>query len=296
VANGAARFDQPVLIGAGALPASFGDSVSLKRLADAAAAAGKTLPLPQFNGAPTFGPNAFFAARNGLVFSGGLTFNDPDVPYVAFLTDSALDLGPGVFSINPLKRDFLAQFTAYTPTKTVHIENSLPAELDGLGPYFTNDLHFKKLPGTTLLFGGALGPLGGTAAPRIGPLVIGQNGTLNVGGQNAFFVGDGPVTGAGNLLSTGFVGGDIPPPPPPPPPPPVVDPQKPPGISDGTVNGSIDASVGSGDGALDEEMLANKDDDEEKDRKKEKVDIAEAGEDDTVGVVDQKSNTGQMCE
>ena len=288
VANGAARFDQPLLIGQGALPASFGDSVSLKRLAEAAAAAGINLPLPQFNGAPTFGPNAFFAARTGLSFNGGITFNDPDVPYVTFLTDANLDLGPGVFSINPLKQDFLAQFTSYTPGKTVHIENTLPSKLDGLGPYFVNDLHFKKLPGTTLLFGGALGPQGGTAAPGTGPIVIGANGALNVGGQNAFFVSNGPVTGLGNLASTGFVADGAPPVPPVPPVPPTTTT---PGATSGTVAGSIEG--GAGDGFADEQVDER---DKEKDKDKENVDVAAADEGDTDGVVDQKSNTGQMCE
>ncbi|MEI7466078.1 MAG: hypothetical protein WCJ87_12090 [Burkholderiales bacterium] len=285
VANGAASFDQPLLIGQGALPASFGDSVSLKRLAEAAAAAGFKLPLPQFNGAPTFGPNAFFAARTGLSFNGGITFNDPDVPYVTFLTDANLDLGPGVFSINPLKQDFLAQFTSYTPGKTVHIENTLPGKLDGLGPYFVNDLHFKKLPGTTLLFGGALGPQGGTAAPGTRPIVIGANGALNVGGQNAFFVSNGPVTGLGNLLSTGFVSDGAPPPPPPPPPPTTT-----PGATSGTVAGSIEGGVGE----PGTEMVDEKDKEEDKDS--ENVDVAAADDGGTDGVVDQKSNTGQMCE
>ena len=290
VANGAARFDQPLLIGQGALPASFGDSVSLKRLAEAAAGAGTStnLPLPQFNGAPTFGPNAFFAARTGLSFNGGITFNDPDVPYVTFLTDANLDLGPGVFSINPLKQDFLAQFTSYTPGKTVHIENTLPSKLDGLGPYFVNDLHFKKLPGTTLLFGGALGPQGGTAAPGTGPIVIGANGALNVGGQNAFFVSNGPVTGLGNLVSTGFVADGAPPVPPVPPVPPTTTT---PDATSGTVAGSIEG--GAGDGFADEQVDER---DKEKDKDEENVDVAAADEGDTDGVVDQKSNTGQMCE
>ena len=288
VANGAARFDQPILIGQGALPASFGDAVSLKRLADAAAAAGKTLPLPQFNGKPTVGPNAFFAARAGLTFSGGITFDDPDVPYVTFLTDTDLDLGPGVFSINPLKQDFLAQFTSYSPGKTVHIENTLPSQLDGLGPYFTNDLHFKKLPGTTLVFGGALGPQGGTAAPGSGPLIIGANGALNVGGQNAFFVSNGPITGAGNLVSTGFVAVGTPPAPPVPTTPPTA-----PGATSGTVAGSVQGTMQGGEGA---EQVAEQDKEKDKDKDKENVDVADAGEGDTDGVVDHKSNTGQMCE
>ena len=291
VANGAARFETPVFVGNGTLPGSLGDKLSLLRLAEAAATAGITLPLPAFNGSPTSSPNAFFAARLGLEFAGGLTFKDPDVPYVVFLTDTHVDLGPGVASIDPDRQDFLAQFAAYSPGQTVHIENTMPDAPEGNGPYFLNDLNFSKLPGTTLLFGGALGPRGNRATAGDASLVVGANGALDLGHQNAFFLSEGPITGLGNVVSTGLVA----------PASPLLDASTLASTSIETVVGSVQAIAESttvdqlAEPAVDDSAAAG---DEQKDDKKdgESVEIADADGGQRGGVVAHKSNTGQMCQ
>jgi hypothetical protein len=287
VANGVLVFSG---IGIGEVPLSgdFGDAYSLALLAQAAQAAGVSLALPQYNGAPTTGANAIFAARNGITFSDGLTLDDPDVPYVAFLTDGLLDFGPGVLSINPSRQDFLAQFSSYTPGATVHIENVLPSTLDGTGPYFVNDLNFQLLPGTTLLAGGTLTPTG-IGLPHPGPVLIGQNGALNIGHQNAFFVANGAITGAGNVISTGFVA--VAGTPVPPAPPPAPTPSTPDSLSSGTVAGAVLADTANG--AL---MLASQLEDDEEDED-DPGDFEGAASDDQSGSgLGGKSNTGQMCE
>ncbi len=294
VANGVLVFSG---IGIGEVPLSgdFGDAYSLALLAQAAQAAGVSLALPQYNGAPTTGANAIFAARNGITFSDGLTLDDPDVPYVAFLTDGLLDFGPGVLSINPSRQDFLAQFSAYTPGATVHIENLLPSTLDGTGPYFVNDLNFQLLPGTTLLAGGTLTPTG-SGLPHPGPVLIGQNGALNIGHQNAFFVANGAITGAGNVISTGFVavGGT---PVPPPPVPPAPTPSTPDSLSSGTVAGAVLADAANGDlmlaSVLEDDSVLDDDEEDENDPGY----LEEAASNDQSGSgLGGKSNTGQMCE
>ena len=296
VANGVLVFSG---IGIGEVPLSgdFGDAYSLALLAQAAQAAGVSLALPQYNGAPTTGANAIFAARNGLTFSDGLTLDDPDVPYVAFLTDGLLDFGPGVLSINPSRQDFLAQFSSYTPGATVHIENVLPSTLDGTGPYFVNDLNFQLLPGTTLLAGGTLTPTG-SGLPHPGPVLIGQNGALNIGHQNAFFVANGAITGAGNVISTGFVAvGGTPVPPSPVPPAPAPTPSTPDSLSSGTVAGAVLADAANGDlmlaSVLEDDSVLDDDEEDENDPGY----LEEAASNDQSGSgLGGKSNTGQMCE
>ena len=287
VANGVLVFSG---IGIGEVPLSgdLGDAYSLALLAQAAQAAGVSLALPQYNGAPTTGANAIFAARNGITFSDGLTLDDPDVPYVAFLTDGLLDFGPGVLSINPSRQDFLAQFSSYTPGATVHIENVLPSTLDGTGPYFVNDLNFQLLPGTTLLTGGTLTPTG-IGLPHPGPVLIGQNGALNIGHQNAFFVANGAITGVGNVISTGFVA--VAGTPVPPAPPPAPTPSTPDSLSSGTVAGAVLADAANGD-----LMLASVSEDDEEDENDPGNLEDAAGDNQSESGLGGKSNTGQMCE
>jgi hypothetical protein len=279
--GGNVLFAAGVTVGDRPLPDQAGDASAIGSLAAAASAAGVTLPLPMYKGARTNAPNAFFAASGDIKFAEGLSFDDPDVPYAVFKTDGLLDFGPGVRSINPARKDFLAQFTAYTASKTVHIENSLPAALDSSGPYFTNDLHFKKLPGTTLLFGGT-----GTT----GSIVIGANGPLDVGHQNAFFVSTGAVTGAGNLVSAGFAPQSTRPPITPP-----ITPPEQEQVSSGTVGSSIQDDVI----VSNKSMLPTERDDEkdnEKDDEGKTLDLAENTSGRKSSLVSSKSNTGQMCE
>jgi hypothetical protein len=187
-----------------------------------------------------------------------------------------------VRSINPSRQDFLAQFSAYTPGATVHIENVLPTTLDGTGPYFVNDLHFQLLPGTTLLVGGTLTPTG-VGLPHPGPVLIGQHGGLNIGHQNAFFVANGAITGLGNVISTGFVAIGVPPPEP--------TPSTPDSLSSGTVDGAVLADAANGN-----LMLASVLEDDEEDEN-DPGSLEDAASDNQSGSgLGGKSNIGQMCE
>jgi len=202
VTEGSLGFSGPVLIGDLNLPPSEGDALSLQALALARRPDGSRPGLPRFNGVPTSGANAVFEARDGLYFEQGLVFNDPDTPYVAFITDGPLELGPGVASIDPLARDFLAQFTAYSPGKSIFIEATLPAVHSQGGPTFTRAEHFAKLPGTTLIIGNSR--VDDFAAA--GDIFVGRNGTVDIGDQNVLFATGGRVAGVGNIRSTGFIG------------------------------------------------------------------------------------------
>lgn len=202
VSNGTLNIKGFVLIGERNLPNNLGDPLSLLALSRGVRPDGSRIPLPRFNGVVTSGPNAVFRARNGIEFADGLAFDDPDTPYVIFQTDGKLTLGPGVFSEGSIGNEFLAQFAAYTPTATIHVENAMPLVPFTNGPTFTNLDHFSKLPGTTMILGGLLLPSG----PQTGSIVIGLNGKIDIGAQNILFSSRGAIRGAANVLSTGFVG------------------------------------------------------------------------------------------
>ena len=202
VTNGTLKFRGDVLIGERNLPGTEGDVISLLALSRAVRPDGTGIPLPRFNGALTAGPNAVFKARTGIGFDSGLGFVDPDTPYVVFQTDGLLDLGPGVFSESSIGNEFLAQFAAYTPTNRIYVEDKMPLVRALDGPTFTNEDHFSKLPGTTMIIGGSRLPTG----IQSGEILIGQGGSLDIGGQNILFLSRGLITGADQVLSTGFVG------------------------------------------------------------------------------------------
>jgi filamentous hemagglutinin family protein len=278
VMEGSLVFSGPVLIGDLNLPPTEGDSISLQALALARRPDGSAPGLPRFDGAPTTGANAVFQARDGLFFEQGLAFDDPDTPYVAFITDGPLELGPGVSSVNPRRQDFLAQFTAYTKGRPIFVEDSFSHGLSG--PVFTRADHFAKLPGTTLIIGNSR-VNDFTAA---GDITVGRNGSIDIGDQNILFATAGRVTGVGNIRSTGFVGelssvsiteqinqafplpfaGDIRPEPP------------------------VDAGK-SGGGRSGER-------DDDKDEDEDYVDIDDTGEGESSGLVAQRDNSGQMCQ
>lgn len=191
-----------MIVGDRNLPDVFGDRASLLFLSRAVRPDGRGIPLPRFNGTVTSGANAVFRAQNGIAFDGGLAFTDPDTPYVIFMTDGTLDLGPGVFSESSIGNEFLAQFTSFTPGRTIRVEDSSPLVPFTDGPTFTRADHFSKLPGTTML----IGNLGLPLSPHVGSIVVGQNGKVDIGDQNILFTTGGRTSGVGNIVSTGFVG------------------------------------------------------------------------------------------
>jgi len=203
VSGGALAIKGTMIVGERNLPDALGDRLSLLFLSRASRADGGRIPLPRYNGAVTTGPNAIFRAQNGIELAGGLVMLDPDTPYVIFATDGYLELGPGVFSESSIGNEFLAQFTAFSPKAKIHVEDALPPVLFGDGPVFTNRDHFSKLPGTTMILGN-LGP--SFASPHVGGISVGQNGKIDIGHQNILFSTLGGTVGAGNIVSTGFIG------------------------------------------------------------------------------------------
>ena len=268
--NGSLHFNDTVYIGDLNLPPTEGDALSILALSNARRPDGTAPGLPRFNGVPTTGANAIFEARNGISFSSGLGFHDPDTPYVVFRTDGVLDLGDGVFSeYSSGGGDFLAQFTSYTPGATIHVENAMPLVPLSGGPTFTNLEHFSKLPGTTMIIGNA--PAGGDILPTAN-VFIGNNGQLNIGDQNILFVAAGTITGIGNVLSTGFIGElDL-----------VADDIG--GFEIPVINDILTQLV-------DDRQREQDDDDDD-----EYVDVDEEGGDESDQLITQKSDNGQMCQ
>lgn len=245
------------------LPPELGDSVSLLFLSHAVRPDGGTIPLPRYNGVATTGPNAVFRAQNGLVFADGLAFLDPDSPYVVFMTDGTLDLGPGVYGESSIGNEFLAQFSAYSPNAVIHVEDATPLTLFGDGPVFTNRDHFSKLPGTTMI----IGNLGLPVAPHLGGIAIGRNGKIDIGHQNILFSTGGGTTGIGNIVTTGFIG-EV--------------------AARDTLQTVFQTPIVNEFG----------DSEQDDDKKKNKDNVAVDGEEGEGGddLVAQKSNNGQMCE
>jgi hypothetical protein len=284
VTNGFLHFEDSVLIGSLNLPPEDGDAQSLLALSQARRPDGSAPALPRFEGAPTTGANAVFEAKGGIRFDGGLAFDDPDTPYVAFITDGPLDLGPGVASLNPSAVDFLAQFTAYTAVMPIAVEQVRPASVTGVA--FTVSEHFSKWPGTTLIIGNSRID----NSPAAGDITVGSNGTVDIGDQNILFATGGRVSGLSNLRSTGFVGELNP----------VAITEQPTGKLGEEFNQSFplpfagdirpdpvgNAGTDSGDGS------GRRDEDKDEDY----VDIDDSGEGESSGLVAQRDNSGQMCQ
>ena len=272
VANGALRFADQVTVGEFPLPPEFGDPVLLNTLSQVDKFDGTAQSIPRFDGVTSVGPNAVFRARNGLAFDKGMHFTDPDVPYVIFQTDGALSFGPGI-TAGP-HEDFFAQFTTFDPTRDIVIENS-PA--NGPGNFF-NELHFKLLPGTTVL----LGSESLQSGPQAGSIVVGDG--IDIGEQNIAFATRGFSKISPTFKSTGFV--------------------RQLRLVAG-VPTLIDSSVAAVERALEEEFevptvtefnLDSTKDEDQEDEEDEYVEVDGAGAAESDELVSQQSNTGQMCE
>ena len=272
VDNGALRFADQVTVGEFPLPPEFGDPVLLNTLSQVDKFDGTAQSIPRFDGVTSVGPNAVFRARNGLAFDKGMHFTDPDVPYVIFQTDGALSFGPGI-TAGP-HEDFIAQFTTFDPTRDIVIENS-PA--NGPGNFF-NELHFKLLPGTTVLLGSESLQTG----PHQGGIVVGDG--IDIGEQNIAFATRGFSKVSPTFKSTGFV--------------------RQLRLVAG-VPTLIDSSVAAIERALAEEFevptvtefnLDSTEDEGQEDEEDEYVEVDGAGAAESDELVSQQSNTGQMCE
>jgi len=259
VTNGSLAVQGSMIVGDLNLSSDHGDRASLLFLSRARRPDGAGIPLPRFNGAATAGPNAVFRAQNGIEFAGGLVFLDPDTPYVIFMTDGKLDLGPGVYSESSIGNEFLAQFTSFSPQATIHVEDSTPLVPFTNGPTFTNAEHFSKLPGTTMI----VGNLGLPGGPHTGGITIGRNGVIDIGDQNILFSTTGRTVGIGNIRSTGFIGEVI------------------------TRDALRDVFA---------TPLVNEFDEEDRRRSGTYAGAGEEGGDGDDQLIAQKSNTGQMCE
>lgn len=262
VNNGGLHAHGSIYVGSGALPLSEGDALALAALQIAVRPDGTRIGIPQQNGIGPAGPNAVFRAENGISLEQGLWVYDPDTPYVVFQTDGQVNLGEGVgFGADSVGNDILAQFTAYTPTNSISVED-LVAPL-ATGPRFSNEGNFTLLPGTTIIVGSGALPTG----PHLGSIVIGQNGALNIGDQNILFVAGTEIEGIDNIISTGFVGELL------------------------LFLAEDDDIAGFEIPVVDEFNDDGQDDDDDG-----SVDIDGDGEDDSDELVSQQSNNGQMCE
>ena len=87
----------------------------------------------------------------------------------------------------------------YTSNRSIVIEGSLaggiPPLLGSTVTYYTQADHFGRFPGTSLLIGGS---------SFAGPMFIGQNGIVDIGSKNFLGRTFGPVTGSGNIRTTGL--------------------------------------------------------------------------------------------
>jgi hypothetical protein len=117
--------------------------------------------------------------------------------------------------VNP---NVVVQMQPFDTAQAIAVEDAAPTSPLAGTTYFTNSGHFSRFPGTSIMVGGsAVG----------GAIGLGQNGSVNIGGQNFLAATTATVSGIGNIVSTGLVGvagTTAPPPPPPPTSPPTTSP------------------------------------------------------------------------
>lgn len=150
--------------------------------------------------APTTGlANAVFQAPNGVTLGSFDFFGD----YLYLISDQVTltqainTYTPGSETLPVINPNVVVQFSPFTPGRAIAVEHSLPTSTEAGTTYYTNLDHFQRFPGTSIF-------VGGTAYG--GAVNIGQNGVINIGGQNFLVSTGGALIGAGNILSTGIVG------------------------------------------------------------------------------------------
>jgi filamentous hemagglutinin family protein len=142
--------------------------------------------------------NAAFIAPDGVTlgsfdFFGDYLYLKSDTLKLNQPIDTWLPGSEGAPVVNP---NVIVQLLPFTASQAIAIEDVLPSPVAGT-TYYGNSSHFQRFPGTSLFVGGSL--FGG-------PVTIGQNGTINIGGQNFLVATGGAVNGLGNIVSTGLVG------------------------------------------------------------------------------------------
>jgi len=142
--------------------------------------------------------NAAFIAPDGVTlgsfdFFGDYLYLKSDTLKLNQPIDTWLPGSEGAPVVNP---NVIVQLLPFTASQAIAIEDLLPSPVAGT-TYYGNSSHFQRFPGTSLFVGGSL--FGG-------PVTIGQNGTINIGGQNFLVATGGAVNGLGNIVSTGLVG------------------------------------------------------------------------------------------
>jgi hypothetical protein len=130
---------------------------------------------------------------------------------------------PGSEALPTINPDVIIQMLPYTSGRAITVESVMPLSPVAGTTYFTNSDHFQKFPGTSLFVGGAA--YGGAVA-------VGQNGQVDIGGQNFLVASTSTVSGTENIVTTGLSNVVTTSPTPPPPPPPA--PTEP--VNTGTVN------------------------------------------------------------
>jgi hypothetical protein len=142
--------------------------------------------------------NAAFVAPDGVTlgsfdFFGDYLYLKSDTLKLNQPVDTWLPGSEGAPVVNP---NVIVQMLPFTASQAIAIEDVLPSPVAGT-THYSNSSHFQRFPGTSLFIGGSL----------FGGLVnIGQNGIINIGGQNFLVATSGAVIGIGNIVSTGLVG------------------------------------------------------------------------------------------
>jgi len=198
-----------------------GDSAML----DAYAAYGGNVPGSGYANAVFIAPNE--VRLGNYDFYGDYLYLKSDLVTLNNTIDTWLPGSEGSPIVNP---DVIIQMQPYSSGLAVGVEDQMPTSPMPGTTYYTNADHFSRFPGTSLFVGGA---------GYDGAVAIGQDGMIDIGGQNFLVASTAPITGAGNILTTGLsnVAGSLAPPPPPPPPPaptPTTEPLPP--VNTGVVN------------------------------------------------------------
>jgi len=162
-----------------------GDSAMLQQLTDL----GGTVP--------TEPSVAYFAAAGTLTLGAFDYFGD----YLYLQADQVVlnnpinTYTPGSEALPTINPDVIIQMLPYTSGHAIAVESVMPLSPVAGTTYFTNSDHFQKFPGTSLFVGGTA--YGGAVA-------AGQNGQVDIGGQNFLVASTSTISGTENIITTGL--------------------------------------------------------------------------------------------
>ncbi|MCC6201412.1 MAG: filamentous hemagglutinin N-terminal domain-containing protein [Gammaproteobacteria bacterium] len=147
---------------------------------------------------PDHGPDLLIRATQGIDFDSTLAFAHL-TPYLKLFSNGTTTMPGSVTGASGA--EFTVVYAPIDPGLPVLFE-ATPFSVPSGSVGYNAVNHFASIPGTTIVFGE------GTEADGMlltGPLTIGAGGVIDIGDDNFMLLTDGPVSGLGNVISTGRI-------------------------------------------------------------------------------------------